>query len=172
MLYAHQLVDQDEYLYNGSDLSLWSTIECGVALTASCLATLKPLFRKMNMVFTTTRAKSSSSISASHFGDSGLGGSGLSSERHTPGAPPVSILAGHHRHKSNLSTYAPRRMSGIRRPSKGSISLPTAVVRWSDRLEGDQIEMIPRSLDSDVQSMASVKDVYPMNQKRDTRNMV
>lgn len=52
--YAKELVNQDDYLYNFVPLATWSTIEAGTALTASSLATLKPLFRKFGAIFTTT----------------------------------------------------------------------------------------------------------------------
>jgi hypothetical protein len=37
-------------LYNFTDLAIWSTVEIGLAMIASSLATLKPLFRKFNML--------------------------------------------------------------------------------------------------------------------------
>lgn len=52
--YAKELVNEVDYLYNFTPLATWSTIEVGTALTASSLATLKPLFRKFGAIFTTT----------------------------------------------------------------------------------------------------------------------
>lgn len=52
--YAKELVGQSDYLYDFVPLATWSTIEVGTALTASSLATLKPLFRKFGAIFTTT----------------------------------------------------------------------------------------------------------------------
>lgn len=45
--YAKQLLSNPDYLYNFSDLAMWSIVECGIAITASSLATLRPLFVKM-----------------------------------------------------------------------------------------------------------------------------
>ncbi len=47
--YAKGILDNPDYLYTFTDLGIWSTVEIGVALTASSLATLKPLMRKMNL---------------------------------------------------------------------------------------------------------------------------
>jgi hypothetical protein len=47
--YARGILNQPDYLYNFTDLGIWSTVEIGVALTASSLATLKPLFKKMGI---------------------------------------------------------------------------------------------------------------------------
>lgn len=57
--YAKELVSQADYLYKFVPLATWSTIEVGTALTASSLATLKPLFRKFGGIFTTTNDASS-----------------------------------------------------------------------------------------------------------------
>jgi hypothetical protein len=46
-------------MYNFTDLAIWSTVEIGLALIASSLATLKPLFRKLNMLDTTARGNTS-----------------------------------------------------------------------------------------------------------------
>ncbi|KAJ6780239.1 hypothetical protein PWT90_08236 [Aphanocladium album] len=47
--YAHGILDNPDYLHTSTDLGIWSTVEIGVALTASSLATLKPLMRKMRL---------------------------------------------------------------------------------------------------------------------------
>ncbi|KAI1337689.1 hypothetical protein F5Y15DRAFT_389960 [Xylariaceae sp. FL0016] len=44
--FARQLLSNPDYLYNFTDFAIWSTVELGLGLTASSLATLKPLFRK------------------------------------------------------------------------------------------------------------------------------
>lgn len=51
--YAKQLLSDPDYLYNFTDLAIWSTIEIGLGLTASSLATLKPLFRKLKILVVT-----------------------------------------------------------------------------------------------------------------------
>lgn len=50
--YAQQLLSNPDYLYNFSDLAIWSIVECGIAITASSLATLRPLFVKMRLLAT------------------------------------------------------------------------------------------------------------------------
>jgi len=42
-------MDNPEYLYTFAPLAMWSTVEIGVGLTASSLATLMPLFRKIKI---------------------------------------------------------------------------------------------------------------------------
>ncbi|KAI0123448.1 cation-transporting ATPase 4 [Xylariales sp. AK1849] len=51
--YARQLLADPDYLYNFTDLAIWSTVEVGLGLTASSLATLKPLFRKLRILANT-----------------------------------------------------------------------------------------------------------------------
>jgi hypothetical protein len=51
--YAKQLLSDPDYLYNFTDLAIWSTVEIGLGLTASSLATLKPLFRKLKILVVT-----------------------------------------------------------------------------------------------------------------------
>ena len=47
--YARGILDNPDFLYTFTDLGIWTTVEIGVALTASSLATLKPLMRKMRI---------------------------------------------------------------------------------------------------------------------------
>ncbi|KID82018.1 cation-transporting ATPase 4, partial [Metarhizium majus ARSEF 297] len=47
--YADGILNSPDYLYTFTDLGIWSTVEIGVALTASNLATLKPLMRKLRI---------------------------------------------------------------------------------------------------------------------------
>ncbi|ETS79843.1 hypothetical protein PFICI_07372 [Pestalotiopsis fici W106-1] len=51
--YAKQLLSDPDYLYNFTDLAIWSTVEIGLGLMASSLATLKPLFRKLKILVVT-----------------------------------------------------------------------------------------------------------------------
>ncbi|KAH6643249.1 hypothetical protein BKA67DRAFT_131639 [Truncatella angustata] len=51
--YAKQVLSDPDYLYNFTDLAIWSTVEIGLGLTASSLATLKPLFRKLKILVAT-----------------------------------------------------------------------------------------------------------------------
>lgn len=48
--FARQTLHSTDYLYNFTDLAIWSTVEIGLALIASSLATLKPLFRKLKLL--------------------------------------------------------------------------------------------------------------------------
>lgn len=65
VFYAKSVLDNADYLYNFTDMAIWSTVEIGMALTASSLATLKPLFRKANIFKSTTnKGPSSARISA------------------------------------------------------------------------------------------------------------
>jgi hypothetical protein len=47
--YAINVLDNPEYLYNSEPMCAWSTVEIGIGLTASSLATLTPLFRKIKV---------------------------------------------------------------------------------------------------------------------------
>lgn len=47
--YAQGILDNPDYLHTSTDIGIWSTVEIGVALTASSLATLKPLLRRMRL---------------------------------------------------------------------------------------------------------------------------
>jgi len=142
--YAKELTETGDYLYNFYDIAIWSTVECGMALLASSLATLKPLCRKMNAIFTTTRQTSAwdsdNSVVNRH-------------NRHPHNGKVVS-----HRTQSSFSAYVPPRISipGVR---KASISVPQAV-RWNHTIASDEIAMIPRTPASDVQSPASSTPSY------------
>jgi len=65
--YAKQLLSNPDYLYNFTDLAIWSTVEISLGLSASSLATLKPLFRKLKILaFTTKNMTPSQGESALH----------------------------------------------------------------------------------------------------------
>ncbi|KAH8657417.1 hypothetical protein BGZ60DRAFT_567181 [Tricladium varicosporioides] len=57
--YAKQLLSNPDYLYNFTDLAIWSTVEIGLGFAASSLATLKPLFRKLKILTTSRNATTS-----------------------------------------------------------------------------------------------------------------
>lgn len=67
--YAQQLLSNPDYLYNFTDLAIWSIVECGIAITASSLATLRPLFIKMKLLAT--------SHLTNRYGNSRYGSAGL-----------------------------------------------------------------------------------------------
>ncbi|KAI0023085.1 cation-transporting ATPase 4 [Xylariomycetidae sp. FL0641] len=58
--FARQVLSNPDYLYNFTDLAIWSTVELGLGLTASSLATLKPLFRKIRFFNKTENASKAS----------------------------------------------------------------------------------------------------------------
>jgi len=64
--YAKQLLSNPDYLFNFTDLAIWSTVEISLGLSASSLATLKPLFRKFKILASTKIATPSQSESALH----------------------------------------------------------------------------------------------------------
>lgn len=43
--YLHTLTDIDDFLYSTADVAIWSTVETGIGITASAVATLRPLLR-------------------------------------------------------------------------------------------------------------------------------
>lgn len=143
--YAKELVDKNEYLYNFYDLAVWSTVECGMALTASSLATLKPLFRKMAIIFTATRQTSfmRSADYSSRKRDTRQFGERVEGHKST----------------TSFSTYHRPRKVSIQHGSKGSISIPHAA-KWHYRSCSDEIEMCPSSPASNEQSNASMSAVY------------
>lgn len=51
--YAKQLLSSPDYLHNFTDLAIWSIVECALGLTATSLATLRPLFVRINMLAST-----------------------------------------------------------------------------------------------------------------------
>ncbi|CAK7235048.1 hypothetical protein SBRCBS47491_009157 [Sporothrix bragantina] len=54
--YADGYLSTPDFLYTFTDLAIWSTLEIGIALTASSLATLTPLFRKIKFFSSSSRA--------------------------------------------------------------------------------------------------------------------
>ncbi|KAJ4393443.1 hypothetical protein N0V93_002653 [Gnomoniopsis smithogilvyi] len=145
VIYAKELLYQDEYLYNFYDMAVWSTVECGMALTASSLATLKPLFRKMTIIFTTTRQ--SSFVHSAEY----------SSRKPDTRKPEGRVVDGQ-KSPASFSTYRPRKVS-IPRGRKGSVSIPQAA-RWHYRNCSDEIEMFPNSPASNGESTASMSALY------------
>lgn len=47
--YVKDLADISDFLYATTDVAIWSTSETGIGITASCIATLRPLFRTFFM---------------------------------------------------------------------------------------------------------------------------
>ncbi|KAK7915323.1 hypothetical protein PG985_013026 [Apiospora marii] len=88
--YAKQLLSNPDYLHNFTDLAIWSVIECALGLTATSLATLRPLFVRINMlassrVLTTFHSKSRT---GRRQGATGLASSSRAASHHRP--PPRS----------------------------------------------------------------------------------
>ncbi|KAK9419580.1 putative Integral membrane protein [Seiridium unicorne] len=63
--YASDFLISPDYLYQFTDLGIWSTVEIGAGLSASCLATLKPLFRKIRTGHASSHPMDGSGISGS-----------------------------------------------------------------------------------------------------------
>lgn len=130
--YAKYLINQSDYLYNFLPLALWSTIEVGIAITASSLATLKPLFRKFGAIFTTTNGSASWTRASRRCSSAAKAGH--------PGAKRQSSYHGG-------MLYASRKES---LPSSGSggtpppVSYPTPA-RWHYVNCSDDIELVPGS---------------------------
>jgi hypothetical protein len=45
--YIDSLGDRDDFFWNAANVSIWSTIEMGTGIIAGCLATMRPLFKKL-----------------------------------------------------------------------------------------------------------------------------
>jgi hypothetical protein len=43
------MIENPDYLWTTTNLGIWSTLEIGIALTASSLATLKPLMKRIRL---------------------------------------------------------------------------------------------------------------------------
>ncbi|SPO00257.1 uncharacterized protein DNG_03102 [Cephalotrichum gorgonifer] len=62
--YAAGLLENPDYLYNFTDLAIWSTSEIGLALSASSLGALRPLLRKLKLLSDSTDGQVPSSYVA------------------------------------------------------------------------------------------------------------
>ncbi|KAK1566093.1 uncharacterized protein LY79DRAFT_644367 [Colletotrichum navitas] len=51
--YAKQLLSSPDYLVSFTDLAIWSIVECALGLMATSLATLRPLFVRLNVLVST-----------------------------------------------------------------------------------------------------------------------
>jgi len=60
MLYVWQLTEAEDFLYDFVDIAIWSVVENGLGLTASSLATLRPLVRKLRSLYHRTDADAES----------------------------------------------------------------------------------------------------------------
>lgn len=45
--YVDGLTQIDDFFWNAANIAIWSTIECGASIVAGCLATLRPLLKRM-----------------------------------------------------------------------------------------------------------------------------
>lgn len=71
--YAYGILDNPDYLYTFQPIALWSTIEIGVALTASSLATLTPLFRKIKVFGSTGQTNMTAAVDSQFRGRKPVG---------------------------------------------------------------------------------------------------
>lgn len=85
LVYANALLDNSEYLYNFTDFGIWSTVEIGLALSASSLATLRPLMRRFR-VLSGTEAPAVTSLRdiSDPFGSGKGGGRGAGPDAKVP----------------------------------------------------------------------------------------
>ncbi|KAM5385490.1 hypothetical protein ACJZ2D_000689 [Fusarium nematophilum] len=51
MVYVWQLTDAEDFLYEFTDIAIWSTVENGLGLTAVSMATLRPLIRRLRSLY-------------------------------------------------------------------------------------------------------------------------
>lgn len=45
--YVDGLTQIDDFFWNATNIAIWSTIECGASIIAGCLATLRPLLKRL-----------------------------------------------------------------------------------------------------------------------------
>ncbi|UPX16661.1 uncharacterized protein EKO05_0007050 [Ascochyta rabiei] len=45
--YVDGLTQIDDFFWNATNISIWSTIECGASIVAGCMATLRPLLKRV-----------------------------------------------------------------------------------------------------------------------------
>lgn len=45
--YVDGLTQIDDFFWNATNIAIWSTIECGASIIAGCLATLRPLLKRV-----------------------------------------------------------------------------------------------------------------------------
>ncbi|KAH7066842.1 hypothetical protein BKA63DRAFT_453196 [Paraphoma chrysanthemicola] len=65
--YVDGLTQVDDFFWNAVNISIWSTIECGASIIAGCLATLRPLLKR---IVTTSVVSSSLGSCVKHVGRS------------------------------------------------------------------------------------------------------
>lgn len=128
-------------MYTFTDLGIWSTVEIGVALTASNLATLKPLMRKLRLF------NSTSGISRYGSRSQQLGpGANTVSGRHTSGRVKSYVNGNNH-----ITITGPAAV----RESRGS--------RWN-RKESMELELVHKN---DGTSVGSTNSREEQNVEKD-----
>lgn len=87
------MIQNPDYLWTTTNLGIWSTLEIGIALTASSLATLKPLMKRIR--FFSNFSDLSGSVSAA-----------LSRPREVGASRQASSRAGTHSRSNNQATVS------------------------------------------------------------------
>jgi len=64
--YVDGLTQIDDFFWNATNIAIWSTIECGASIIAGCLATLRPLLKRVFATAGTLTKSLRSSNSRSH----------------------------------------------------------------------------------------------------------
>jgi hypothetical protein len=64
--YVDGLTQIDDFFWNATNIAIWSTIECGASIIAGCLATLRPLLKRVFATAGTITKSLRSSNSRSH----------------------------------------------------------------------------------------------------------
>jgi hypothetical protein len=93
--YAYGILDNPDHLYTFQPIAAWSTVEIGVALTASSLATLTPLFRKIKIFGSTGQTNVVGGIDSQFQGRKPVGLPSVdkaSAQKGGAAQPPVSTL--------------------------------------------------------------------------------
>ncbi|CAN8103523.1 unnamed protein product [Discula destructiva] len=147
VFYAKTVLENPDYLYNFTDIAIWSAVEIGVALTASSLATLKPLFRQF------FRMQGFSSRRPSGYGPS-------SSRRRNQSAGPIhgAIQVQH-----SFGSYSAKKLAVSGHAGRGGGHAGFTEWRQSSS-HSDEIAMAPtRSTSGEWRSAADAKEVSFQN---------
>lgn len=125
--YASGILDNPDYLATSTDICIWSTVEIGIALTASSLATLKPLMRKLRLFnLSSVRSYAQGSRRTQENRNGTIGGTNQRASRHVK-------TFSNGNHQVTISSIAP---PDEKRRSKG---------RDHTRKESMEMELVNRS---------------------------
>lgn len=83
--YVDGLTQIDDFFWNATNIAIWSTIECGASIVAGCLATLRPLLKRMFATAGTISKSLRSSNTQSRGSSKRTGNSGSSNTQFSSG---------------------------------------------------------------------------------------